>query len=57
VEQTAAMLDVVIEAEERRLRHSRHRIRRRGGVSFLAWCFRTRRGVSCPRATATRASL
>ena len=57
MEQSATVLDVVIEAEERRLRHSRHRIQRRGGESFLARYFSPRRGVSSPRAATLRANL
>ena len=53
VKQPTAMLDVVIEAEERRLRHSRHRFLC-GGVSFLARCFSLRRAVSSPRAAVIR---
>jgi hypothetical protein len=55
MEQPPTMLDVVIEAEERGLRHSRHRIRR-GGVSFLARCFSPRRAVSSLRAAMTQAT-
>jgi hypothetical protein len=55
MEQPTPMFDVVIEAEERRLRHARHRIRR-GGVSFLARSFSLRRAVSSLRAGEIRAT-